>query len=300
MMLDRSSVTRIGSATFSRIRLRRSRSRVASISASRPRCTCRSSSATARRRSVTSRSTETNAPCRDDSCSGCASTSNSRSLPSSGSTRFSSRAPPCARGPPITDRERYEVKSRLLISTARRRPSESSSPVESRCSARRFCTTMSVAASVMTIGSGSELMIVVSRSRCSSRRSADRRYRSMCCVRASTGPASSAAPASASALMWRLAPSSRIAAKGACPMRRRPSAAVSCGSCRQGVGTAERSALLRHDRRRSALLRLRKGENQTFVERQRDLASAPLAHERRERQRRVRERMRLVLHRETQ
>ncbi len=168
MIFDWSSVTRIGSPTLLRIRFRRSRSRVASCSVSRARWYCRSSSIDARLRSVTSRSTDTNAPSRATvDGSGCASTSNSRSVPSSGSTRLSSRAD--ERTPPeITAFERKELNRRLLISTARRRPSESRSELASSISARRFCTTTSLCASVMTMGSGSALMIALRSSCCSS------------------------------------------------------------------------------------------------------------------------------------
>ena len=70
----------------------RRRSRVASISVTRARLYCRSSSIDARLRSVTSRSTDTYDPPRVMLAgSGCASTSKSRSVPSLGSTRFSSR-----------------------------------------------------------------------------------------------------------------------------------------------------------------------------------------------------------------
>ena len=127
MMFERSSVTRIGSATFSRMRLSRSRSPAALTSACRTRWTCRSSSCAARRRSVTSRSTDStvsSGPTR--SPSGCASTSNRRSLPFVRVDEVQ-LARPSASAPPITARERNDVNNRLFSSTARRRPGVSSS-----------------------------------------------------------------------------------------------------------------------------------------------------------------------------
>ena len=68
---------------------------------------------------------------------------------------------------PSTAFDRNDVKSRLLSSSARRRPGESSSRPRSSRSARWLWAMMSFAAFVMTTGSGSESTMSVSRSRCS-------------------------------------------------------------------------------------------------------------------------------------
>ena len=86
------------------------------------------------------------------------SSSKSRSEPSTGSTSSSSWRQGSA--PSIARRVSADENSMLLRAMARRRPSLSSSPADSRASARALATVMRPSVSVSKIGSVTALMML--------------------------------------------------------------------------------------------------------------------------------------------
>ena len=126
------------------------------------------------------RSTETTPVPSRGSSTVVLSTSNSRSEPSLGSTSSSSRA---SEGTSIAVRDSAAEKSMLFNSTARRRPSLSSSLAANSFSARELATIRRPSVSVSRIGSVTALMIVKksARSRRSFRTSSARLPRPRIC-----------------------------------------------------------------------------------------------------------------------